>query len=89
MRNEPRLPTEPSLLSRHPDTFVPAASATIKKMAQFVPSKPLSAVRSELAVAVRVGPVDGSAGDDAVPFVPWMSLEAASPPPDSDTSQQQ
>jgi transglutaminase-like putative cysteine protease len=48
-----------------------------------------SAVRSELAVAVRVGPVDGSAGEDAVPFVPWMSLEAASPLPDSDTSQQQ
>jgi hypothetical protein len=48
-----------------------------------------SAVRSELAVSVRVGSVDGSAGSDSVPFVPWMSLEAASPLPDLETSQQQ
>ena len=48
-----------------------------------------SAVRSELAVAVRIGSLNGSAGDDAIPFVPWMSREAASPLGELEASQQQ
>jgi len=40
----------------------------------------LSAVRSELAVAVRVGSVRSSLrSSDALPFVPWMSRDAAAP----------
>ena len=39
----------------------------------------MSAVRSELAVAVRVGPVRSAASGDALPFVPWMSREAGAP----------
>jgi len=35
----------------------------------------VSAVRSELAVAVRVGPAHATMGDP-LPFVPWMSREA-------------
>ncbi len=37
--------------------------------------KGISAVRSELAVAVQVGPVHATMGDP-LPFVPWMSREA-------------
>jgi len=37
--------------------------------------KGVSAVRSELAVAVRVGPAQTTMGDP-LPFVPWMSREA-------------
>jgi transglutaminase-like putative cysteine protease len=48
-----------------------------------------SAIRSELAVAVRIGSLNGSAGDDAIPFVPWMSREAASPLGELEASQQQ
>jgi hypothetical protein len=48
-----------------------------------------SAVRSELAVAVRIGSLNGSAGDDAIPFMPWMSREAASPLGEWEASQQQ
>jgi uncharacterized circularly permuted ATP-grasp superfamily protein len=40
MRDEPRRPTEPLLLSSCPDTFVPDASAIIRKMAQALPSRP-------------------------------------------------
>jgi transglutaminase-like putative cysteine protease len=37
--------------------------------------KGVSAVRSELAVAVKVGPV-GNSITDPIPFVPWMSRDA-------------
>ncbi len=37
----------------------------------------VSAVRSELAVAVRVGPAGGS-GSDPLSFVPWMSRDVSS-----------
>jgi transglutaminase-like putative cysteine protease len=37
--------------------------------------KGVSAVRSELAVAVKVGPV-GKSTTEPLPFVPWMSREA-------------
>jgi uncharacterized circularly permuted ATP-grasp superfamily protein len=46
MRHDPRLPTEPSLVSRHPDTFVPAtgmlksAGPTLIKVPQVLPMKP-------------------------------------------------
>jgi len=52
--------------------------------------KGLSAVKSELAVAVRVGSVRTTAsGDLLLPFVPWMSRDAAGPLSDSDSSGQQ
>jgi transglutaminase-like putative cysteine protease len=54
--------------------------------------KGMSAVRSELGVSVRVGPVRPSLSGDAVPFTPWMSREATSvrePDPVSSVSQQQ
>jgi hypothetical protein len=35
-----------------------------------------SAVRSELAVAVSVGPAKSQIGGEAMPFIPWMSREA-------------
>jgi transglutaminase-like putative cysteine protease len=42
--------------------------------------KGLSAVKNELAVAVRVGSVRSSLiSSDALPFVPWMSRDAAAP----------
>ena len=42
--------------------------------------KGLSAVKSELAVAVRVGSVRSSlSSSDALPFVPWMSRDAVAP----------
>ena len=46
MRHDPRLPTEPSLVSRHSDTFVPAtgtlksACPTLIKVPQVLPLKP-------------------------------------------------
>jgi len=45
-----------------------------------------SAVNSELAVAVRIGPVRTASADEATAFIPWMSHEA--PAPLSDVSQQ-
>jgi len=48
-----------------------------------------SAVRSELAVAVRVASTQRSAAGDNVPFVPWLSREAAAPLVDEIGSQQQ
>jgi len=52
--------------------------------------KGVSSVRSELAVAVRVGTAHGSTVSDEVPaFVPWMSREAAPPASDASASQQQ
>jgi transglutaminase-like putative cysteine protease len=41
--------------------------------------KGVSAVRSELAVAVRVGAARPSVSGEALPFVPWMSRDAAGP----------
>jgi len=48
----------------------------------------VSAVRTELAVAVTVGPVMAAVGD-ALPFVPWMSRNAEAPFTDQAASQQQ
>jgi len=55
--------------------------------------KGVSAVRSELAVAVSVGPAQPTAGEP-LPFVPWMSRDAASsfvdlPPAQHQQQQQQ
>jgi transglutaminase-like putative cysteine protease len=42
--------------------------------------KGVTAVKSELAVAVRVGSVRSTlASSDVLPFVPWMSRDAAAP----------
>ena len=51
--------------------------------------KGLTAVRSELAVSVRVGPVHQDIGGEPLPFLPWMSREAASPAGDCERSQDQ
>ena len=51
--------------------------------------KGLTAVRSELAVAVRVGPAAPSLSSDVVPFTPWMSREASAPMPLADSQQDQ
>jgi transglutaminase-like putative cysteine protease len=51
--------------------------------------KGASAVRSELAVAVRVGPVHTGPGDETAPFLSWQSREASSPVRDDGASQQQ
>jgi transglutaminase-like putative cysteine protease len=48
-----------------------------------------SAVRSELAVAVRIGPVQTAQVADAVPFTPWMSRDVTMPVRDADAEQQQ
>jgi transglutaminase-like putative cysteine protease len=40
--------------------------------------KGVSAVRTELGVSVRVGPVKSPLANDVVPFTPWMSREAES-----------
>lgn len=47
-----------------------------------------SGVNSELAVSVVVGPASVEVGSEALPFVPWLSQEAA-PPADSQNHQQQ
>ena len=54
--------------------------------------KGVTAVRSELGVAVRVGPATSSLSGDALPFTPWMSREAgvpASPVDEAGTRQEQ
>lgn len=51
--------------------------------------KGVSAVRTELAVSVRVGPVPFLRNDDAVPFTPWMSRDATVDPRDAAADQQQ
>jgi transglutaminase-like putative cysteine protease len=51
--------------------------------------KGVSAVKTELSVAVRVGPVRAPMAGDAVPFTPWMSRDAVTPLPDSVEAQQQ
>lgn len=51
----------------------------------------ISAVRSELAAAVRVGPAHGG-GSDLLPFIPWMSRDATAgfaEPLSNQTQQQQ
>lgn len=48
----------------------------------------VSAVRSELAVAVRVGP-GHAAANDRLPFIPWMSREAVTPHAEPSISSQQ
>lgn len=45
--------------------------------------KGVSAVKSELGVAVRVQPAKPLVTDDLVPFTPWMSREAGGPAPDN------
>ena len=51
--------------------------------------KGATAVRTELAVAVRVGPAQVAIVGEALPFVPWMSREAVAPMPESLSQQQQ
>lgn len=46
--------------------------------------KGVTAVRSELAVAVRISSVKLPHAADVVPFTPWMSRAADAPMPDSD-----
>ena len=48
----------------------------------------VSAVRAELAVAVRVGPAH-LVSNDALPFIPWMSRDAATPRTDAASASQQ
>jgi transglutaminase-like putative cysteine protease len=52
--------------------------------------KGISAVRSELAVAVRINSLQPTPyAADTMPFTPWMSWEAGAPMPDSEGEQQQ
>jgi hypothetical protein len=52
--------------------------------------KGLSAVRSELAVSVRVGTTESGPLDTAPLHVPWISRDVTPPPPRRDeTSSQQ
>ena len=51
--------------------------------------KGVSAVRSELAVAVTVGPAQSIPHGDVLPFVPWMSRPATGPMVEESGSQQQ
>jgi transglutaminase-like putative cysteine protease len=48
-----------------------------------------TAVRSELGVMVRIGPVNQSALEDMPPFTPWMSREVGTPAGEAETSTQQ
>ncbi|MEQ1870549.1 MAG: transglutaminase family protein [Vicinamibacterales bacterium] len=48
----------------------------------------VSAVRAELAVAVRVGPAH-LVSNDALPFIPWMSRDASTPRADTASASQQ
>jgi transglutaminase-like putative cysteine protease len=49
----------------------------------------VSAVKSELAVAVRVASVKPPVINDVLPFTPWMSRDAAAPLSDPDAERQQ
>jgi transglutaminase-like putative cysteine protease len=51
--------------------------------------KGVSAVKTELAVAVRVGPVQMAMAGDALPFVPWRTREAGAPLPDAQPIERQ
>lgn len=48
-----------------------------------------SAARSELAVAVSVGPAKLALAGEPLPFIPWMSREAGGVLPESSQIQQQ
>jgi len=51
--------------------------------------KGVTAVKSELAVSVRVGPAQATAMGEIPPFVPWMSRDASVPVAKEPASQQQ
>ena len=51
--------------------------------------KGVTAVRTELAVAVRVGPARSPLSTDGVPFTPWMSRDAGAPAAPAETPQDQ
>jgi transglutaminase-like putative cysteine protease len=51
--------------------------------------KGVSAVKTELAVAVRVASVKLPVSGEVLPFTPWMSRDAAAPLPDADAERQQ
>jgi transglutaminase-like putative cysteine protease len=51
--------------------------------------KGVSAVNTELAVAVRVASVKPEVSGDILPFTPWMSRDAGAPLSDPDTERQQ
>jgi transglutaminase-like putative cysteine protease len=51
--------------------------------------KGVSAVRSELSVAVHVGPVESPISGDMPPFTPWTSRDAGAPPAEPVDVQQQ
>jgi transglutaminase-like putative cysteine protease len=51
--------------------------------------KGATAVKTELAVAVRVASVKPPTSGDILPFTPWMSRDAAGPLPDADADRQQ
>jgi transglutaminase-like putative cysteine protease len=51
--------------------------------------KGVSAVKSELAVAVRVGPATRATSGEALSFVPWVTRDAFSPPSNEEPSQSQ
>jgi transglutaminase-like putative cysteine protease len=51
--------------------------------------KGTSEVRSELSVAVSVGPVSGYLAPDDVPFTPWRSREAGATAPEGESSRAQ
>ena len=51
--------------------------------------KGVTAVRTELAVAVRIGSAYSPQGGDALPFTPWMSRDATVDPRDAAADQQQ
>jgi len=51
--------------------------------------KGISEVRTDLAVAVRIGPVAAPHAPDEVPFIPWMSRDVTSVPRDTEAEQQQ
>jgi transglutaminase-like putative cysteine protease len=51
--------------------------------------KGATAVRSELTVAVQVGPVSSLIAGDPVPFTPWMSRDAGAPPREDVAAHQQ
>jgi transglutaminase-like putative cysteine protease len=51
--------------------------------------KGVTAVRTELAVAVRVGPAMSPLSTDGVPFTPWMSRDAGTPVVLAETQQDQ
>ena len=51
--------------------------------------KGTTALRSELAVSVRVGPVTVFADDETLPFTPWMSRDVGTPARDAETGLQQ